>query len=98
MKITVGRELTKVYEEIKYGSISEITDYYSAHPPKGEIAVLLYKKETSTQDNQDKTEFDEKIKILTDKGFSAKDVSIILSSLFDVNKNTIYKKITENNH
>lgn len=98
MKITVGRELTKVYEEIKYGSISEITDYYSANPPKGEIAVLLYKKETSTQDNQDKTEFDEKIKILTDKGFSAKDVSIILSSLFDVNKNTIYKKITENNH
>ncbi len=95
VKITVGRELTKVYEEIKYGSISEITDYYSAHPPKGEIAVLLYKKETSTQD---KTEFDERIKILTDKGFSAKDISIILSSLFDVNKNTIYKKINENNH
>ena len=37
----VARELTKLYEEYRPGTLTELADYYGAHPPKGEIVVLV---------------------------------------------------------
>ena len=42
--------------------------------------------------NLSDADIDEKIEKLKKKNFSAKDISIILSELFDVSKNEIYKK------
>ena len=39
----VARELTKLYEEIKRGTISELLSYYTANPPKGECVILVGK-------------------------------------------------------
>ena len=36
-------------------------------------------------------EIENKVKLLQDKGFSAKDISVILSELYDFNKNQVYK-------
>ena len=33
-KVTVGRELTKMYEEIVRGSVGEMKAYFEAHPDK----------------------------------------------------------------
>lgn len=40
-KVCVCRELSKLYEEIKRGTVSEVKDYYAKHPPKGEIVIVL---------------------------------------------------------
>ncbi len=37
----VCRELTKKFEEANTGNLSELAKYYSAHPPKGEITVVV---------------------------------------------------------
>lgn len=37
----VARELTKLYEECRCGTLAELAAYYAAHPPKGEIVVLV---------------------------------------------------------
>lgn len=37
----VARELTKLYEECRPGTLTELADYYDAHQPKGEIVVLV---------------------------------------------------------
>jgi 16S rRNA (cytidine1402-2'-O)-methyltransferase len=37
----VCRELSKMFEEIKRGALPELRDYYSEHPPKGEIVIVL---------------------------------------------------------
>lgn len=37
----VCRELTKMFEEIKRGTVSELHDYYIANPPKGEIVIIV---------------------------------------------------------
>lgn len=37
----VSRELTKLYEENKRGSLKELSEYYAAHPPKGEIVIVV---------------------------------------------------------
>ena len=39
--------------------------------------------------------FDEKIKKLKNKNFSAKDISIILSELYGAGKNEIYKRVLD---
>ncbi len=40
-RAVVARELTKVHEELREGSLGELADYYSRDEPKGEVTVLL---------------------------------------------------------
>ena len=37
----VGRELTKVHEEVRRGTLADLAAYYEAHPPRGEVTVVL---------------------------------------------------------
>ncbi len=39
--VSVSRELTKLYEETIRGTASEVLDYYTNKPPKGEIVVVV---------------------------------------------------------
>jgi len=40
-KVAVARELTKLHEECRTGTAAELAAYYEAHPPKGEIVLLV---------------------------------------------------------
>ncbi|WP_404481027.1 16S rRNA (cytidine(1402)-2'-O)-methyltransferase [Novosphingobium sp. BL-52-GroH] len=40
-EVAVGRELTKKFEECRSGSPVELAAHYAAHPPKGEIVLLV---------------------------------------------------------
>ncbi|MCE4565580.1 16S rRNA (cytidine(1402)-2'-O)-methyltransferase [Maribellus sp. CM-23] len=40
-KACVCRELSKMFEEIKRGSVKGLAEYYTDHPPKGEIVIVL---------------------------------------------------------
>ena len=40
-KICVARELTKQFEEYRIGDAATLFTHYSAHPPKGEIALVI---------------------------------------------------------
>lgn len=39
--VAVARELTKLHEECRSGSAQGLADHYAAHPPKGEIVLLV---------------------------------------------------------
>ena len=39
--VAVARELTKLYEECRSGSPAELIAHYEAHPPKGEIVLVI---------------------------------------------------------
>lgn len=88
VKISVGRELTKLFEEIKTGSVFEIIDYYGKNILKGEIVVMVYAQPLMDIEESNLTE---KIKKLKNEGFSDKDISKIISALYNVNKNKVYK-------
>jgi 16S rRNA (cytidine1402-2'-O)-methyltransferase len=45
-KACVCRELSKMFEEVKRGTVNELQAYYSAHPPKGEIVIVVEGKTT----------------------------------------------------
>jgi 16S rRNA (cytidine1402-2'-O)-methyltransferase len=40
-QLCVARELTKKFEEFRRGSAAELLAHYQAHPPKGEIVLLV---------------------------------------------------------
>ena len=40
-EVAVAREMTKLHEECRTGSAGELLDHYSAHPPRGEIVLLI---------------------------------------------------------
>lgn len=40
-EVAVARELTKLFEECRSGSASELIGHYTQHPPKGEIVLVV---------------------------------------------------------
>ena len=40
-KACVAREITKLYEEIKRGTLEELKTYYENHTLKGEIVLIV---------------------------------------------------------
>ncbi len=89
IKISLGRELSKLYEEVKTGNISEIIEYYQ-DGIKGEIVCMVYADKDPII-----SDINNKIRILKNKGFKDKEISVIISELFGFNKNEVYKKSLE---
>ncbi|MGV3629618.1 MAG: 16S rRNA (cytidine(1402)-2'-O)-methyltransferase [Bacteroidota bacterium] len=44
-RVCVVRELSKIYEEYKRGSVTEVKTWYEQHPPKGEIVIIIEGKD-----------------------------------------------------
>lgn len=86
-KIAVGRELSKIFEEVLVDNIDSIIEHFVNNSPKGEFVVMVFRKDNISDEN----EIQKRVKILKDKGFSPKDISVILSELYGYNKNSVYK-------
>ena len=89
-KVAVGRELTKMFEEVVVDDVQSLIDYYKKNILKGEIVAMVYKS-VSAEFSQ--IELEEKISKLKQKSFGAKEISTILATLYNVNKNDVYKMI-----
>lgn len=89
--VSIGRELTKIYEEIKTDNIENMIDFYKTNILKGELVVMIHKKD-NTYDIFN-IDLMNKIEQLKNKGFSKKDIVTILVTLYGFNKNEIYDKV-----
>lgn len=87
--VSVGRELTKVFEEVITDNVENLIVHFSNKEIKGEIVTLIHK----SVEHADMAEYDEKISKLRAKNYSNKDISVIISTLFGVNKNEVYSYI-----
>lgn len=84
MKITVARELTKMYEEIVTGIPSELKNKEF----RGEIVILISEFKKEKQD-----EIQRKIELLLQEGLTNKTIVSYLSKSEDVRKNDIYERL-----
>ena len=83
INVAVGRELTKVFEEIVINKINNIIHHFKDEI-KGEIVAMTF-----AQTQSEISEIKDKVKILKEKGFKSKEIAEILSSLYKFNKNDI---------
>ena len=91
-KVAIARELTKVFEEVVEDSAENIIEYFKNNTLKGEIVGLVFRD--SSNENID---VQDKISKLKAKGYSAKDISVIISQLYELNKNDIYQQCIKDN-
>ena len=85
VRVAIGRELSKLFEEVVIGDIEDIINHFKSGI-KGEIVCMIY-----AENNTECLDIKTKVKILKSKGYRDKDISIILSALFDCNKNDVYQ-------
>ena len=50
---SVAREISKLHEEHRRGSLSEVADWYRAHEPKGEIVLVVAGAKTLRERRRD---------------------------------------------
>ncbi|MDP4183860.1 MAG: 16S rRNA (cytidine(1402)-2'-O)-methyltransferase [Bacteroidota bacterium] len=61
-RVSVSRELSKLFEETVRGTAAEVIDHFTAHPPKGEIVIVvegLQKPDKNSRDKREDNRFDE---------------------------------------
>ncbi len=87
-RCAIGRELTKIFEEIVIDDTEKVIEHFNNNILKGEIVGLVFRDENSADD----IDLDEKISVLKSKNFKDKEISIIISELYGLNKNEVYKK------
>ncbi|MEM1486300.1 16S rRNA (cytidine(1402)-2'-O)-methyltransferase [Oscillospiraceae bacterium PP1C4] len=85
-KITLARELTKLYEEVRRTTLSEAVAYYTENNPKGEFVLVLEGAQQETEAPPTLEEAVEMVKMLAAGGQSLSDAAK------DVAKQTGYKK------
>ena len=89
-QITVCRELTKKFETIHRGDISEVKEKLRLDNLKGEITLVIASSESNTNVN---FELDTALKILLDHGVPKRDLAKAVSLITDIPTNEIYDKI-----
>lgn len=85
-KISVIRELTKMYEEVQTGSFKEIQNHFTENEPKGEFVFIVSPPETAQYNLNDAQS--ELIQKLSET--SLKTAVKEIAEKFSLNKNDIY--------
>lgn len=88
----VARELTKVFEEFRAGTVSELAAYYHGAPPRGEVVILLA---AANPEGPSEDELRTRVKAMRDAGHSARDVASVLAAELGVPRNTVYRLATK---
>lgn len=86
-QIAIVREITKIYEEVKRGTATELFSYFTQNPPRGEFVGLIHPAEVEKSVDEQKIE--KMLSSLLTK-LSLKDASEFISSVFDISKKVVY--------
>jgi len=94
--VAVSRELTKVFEETRAGTLQELSEHYAEAPARGEVTVVL--SGTGKQRVEEPPlppDPGERAKALLAEGLSRKDVAHRLAEETGISRNTAYRLVSE---
>lgn len=91
----VGRELTKMHEDIRAGTLGELADYYSAVPPRGELTVVLEGTGEPPAEPDRTEDAIEQATSLLAEGLSRREVVQRLTQSLGLPRNEAYKLVME---
>ncbi|MBO4651153.1 MAG: 16S rRNA (cytidine(1402)-2'-O)-methyltransferase [Clostridiales bacterium] len=95
-RISACRELTKKYEEVVRGTVSEVIEHFNEVPPKGEFVLVLEgkpKNETKTELSPEERK--NRILNLESQGLSTKEIAKTLSLEWGESKKALYSEVLE---
>lgn len=86
------REITKVFEEARRGTLCELCELYREASPKGECVIVLEGKPHESAKSEDVDDF---LRNCLSNGMRAKDAAKLASESLGVAKNEAYKRVLE---
>jgi 16S rRNA (cytidine1402-2'-O)-methyltransferase len=92
--ITIARELTKIHQEVRHGSVRQIKHYYTEHPPRGEICLLIPALEEEAKASDWDQIMRETIELIK-SGMDKKEALKMKAREYKVPKSIIYKKLLD---
>jgi 16S rRNA (cytidine1402-2'-O)-methyltransferase len=87
-RAVVARELTKLHEEFRRGTVAELAAYYEATPPRGEVVVIIDGAPTVLPDVDAAAH---RAQLLRADGLSVRDTVRHLQEEFGVARNEAYR-------
>jgi 16S rRNA (cytidine1402-2'-O)-methyltransferase len=91
----VARELTKLHEEIRSGTLGELLDYFTAVPPRGELTVILRGTGSPAVGPDRSEEAVEQATSLLAEGLTRREVVRQLTQSLGIPRNEAYKLVME---
>jgi 16S rRNA (cytidine1402-2'-O)-methyltransferase len=92
----VSRELTKVFEETRAGTLQELSEHYAEAPVRGEVTVVIAGTgKQRVEERPPPPDPGERAKALLAEGLSRKDVAHRLAEETGISRNTAYRLVSE---
>jgi 16S rRNA (cytidine1402-2'-O)-methyltransferase len=93
--VAVARELTKVYEEVRTGTLKEVAGYYEEKPPRGEVTVVVgAQPQREARPLVDETEARDRALALLEEGLSRRDAADRLAEELSMARREAYRIVT----
>ena len=93
-RATVARELTKLHEELRAGTLAELADYYSGVPPRGELTIVMEGTGTPPPAPDRTADAAEEAAALLAEGLSRREVARRLTETLGMSRNDAYRLVT----
>ena len=90
----VARELTKLFEETKSGTLADLAGYYRDAPPRGEVTVIIAGTGTAER-TAVPSDPESRARELLSQGMSRRDVANQLADETGITRNTAYRLVNE---
>ena len=94
-ELTIGRELTKQYQEMQRGSLKKLYDYYTQHPPRGEICLLLPGRQKLAPEADMEQIISETAQLIMN-GTEKKEAFKMKAHEYGIKKSILYKYFVDN--
>jgi 16S rRNA (cytidine1402-2'-O)-methyltransferase len=94
-RVVIARELTKLHEEFRAGTLAELADYYSTNEPRGEITVVLEGTGGPPEPEDRSDEARAQAEVLLAEGVSRREVAQRLTATLGLSRNEAYRLVTD---
>jgi 16S rRNA (cytidine1402-2'-O)-methyltransferase len=94
-RAAVARELTKMHEEIRTGTLGELAEYYRTVPPKGELTIVLQGTGAPAPEPDRTEDAMEQATSLLAEGLTRREVARRLTESLGLPRNAAYKLVME---
>jgi 16S rRNA (cytidine1402-2'-O)-methyltransferase len=92
---SVSREMTKVFEETRSGTLAELAGYYAESPVRGEVTVVVAGTGKAPKPAERPPDPEELARSLLAEGMTRKDVADRLAVETGISRNTAYRLVNE---
>jgi 16S rRNA (cytidine1402-2'-O)-methyltransferase len=94
-QVAVCRELTKLHEEVRRGGAAELAEHYKAHPPRGEVVVVLAGADGDPHPRGAGVDAVGALRELVDAGARARPAAGVVARLTGTSANELYRGLVE---